>query len=285
MREETRKNVTQILLPGLILFGVLGMMYGPSYARYIRQNYVAYSMLRDSMFGPIRYDVQLESGFVSETGDMWHVYLLTDLEQSKEEGRNRQELLIVDQDGHITNRDLETEVGAIQSSHLTPFNGYAMVEVTRHVPGDPYASEVVHYEISSQEIAMVDSKTRRHHRHWDWRFGPPRHFDPRHQNGWRDRDRDRRHRSREESETADSRSDQWRGYRRGPEGEFPPPTRNTRAPESNSTASSDEAGDRSEHDEDMQRSGAMRSNDKRLLDVGRLGGTGNEAAEVIGLPK
>lgn len=283
MREETRKNITQILLPGVILFGALAMMYGPSYLRYIRQNYVAYSMLRDSMFGPIRYDVQLQSAFVSETGDLWHVYLLTDLEQSNDEERNRQELLLVDQDGRITNRDVETEVGAIRSSHLTPFDGYAMVEVTRHVPGDPYASEVVHYEVSSQEIAMVDSETRRHHRHWDWRFGPPRHFDPRHQqNAWRDRVR--RHGSSEEAETGDSASDRWSGYRRGRESEFPPPTRNTRAPESKSTAASEKAEDRSEHDEDVKRSGAMRSNDKRLLDVGRLGGTGNEATEVIGLP-
>lgn len=282
MREETRKNITQILLPGLILFGVLAMMYGPSYVRYLRQNYVAYSMLRDSMFGPIRYDVQLESGFISETGDEWHVYLLTDLEQSKEEGRNRQELLIVDHDGHITNRDLETEVGAIQSSHLTPFNGYAMVEVTRKVPGDPFASEVVHYEVSSEEIAMVDSETRRHRPRWDWRYGPPRQFDPRQGNSWHDRGR--REGSRETNETADSRPNPWRGWRRGQEREFAPPTRNMRAPESKPTATPDEAENRSEHDEDVQRTGTMRSDDKRLLDVGRLGGTGNEAAEVIGLP-
>lgn len=276
MTEQTRKNITQVLLPGLFLFGALGLMYGPTYFQYVRSHWLDYSIQRESLLGPVCYDVRLKSGFVSEVGDNWQVYVITDMNPEKSEASNRQELLLVDQWGSIVKRDLQTDVGAIQSTHLVPQDGYAMLEVIRHVPGDLFAAEIVHYQVTSQQIAMVESETKRFNPGWRWNFGPPhegppgpRDFDHRWRGRGRGDDRDPDFRNRGDAD-ADSRP------RRGPR---PEPEYHTgdvaQSRNDRSRAASKVNGgnfQRSKYEEDMQRSRPMGSDDKGLLDVGSLGG-------------
>ncbi|RCS52957.1 hypothetical protein DTL42_09065 [Bremerella cremea] len=273
MTEQTRKNITQVLLPGLILFGVLGVTYGPTYLQSIRNHWLAYSMQRDSLLGPVCYDVCLKSEFVSEVGENWRVFVVTDKEPAESEASNRQELLLVNEWGSVVKRDLQTDVGAIKSTHLVPEDGYAMLEVVRHVPGDKFASEVVHYQVTSQQIAMVDSETKRFQPGWPWRFGPPRHGPPSSEGG--------RHPWFRQWQKPGEGSGDDRAEREGQEPKSWPREPKDVAPRKEDVAriGADKStptvklnSQLSKHKEDVQRSSPVGANDERLLDVGGLGG-------------
>lgn len=174
LKESTWTKITQIVLPGVVLFSALAYMHGPTYVAYFQKEYLAYSMPRESLFGPIKYDVKLKADFVSEYGDDCKVYVLTDLEPSKDEKTNRQELILVDKWGRIVERQLSTDVGAIRSTHLSPQDGYAMLEVIRAVPENRRQAEVLRYQVTAEQIAMVETETRELAPEWDWSNGPPR---------------------------------------------------------------------------------------------------------------
>ncbi len=278
MTEQTRKNITQVLLPGLILFGALGMMYGPTYLQYVRNHWLDYSIQRESMLGPVCYDVRLKSGFVSEVGENWQVYVITDMEPAKSEASNRQELLLVDEWGSIVKRDLQTDVGAIQSTHLVPQDGYAMLEVIRHVPGDLFAAEVVHYQVTSQQISQVDSETKRFHPGWKWNFGPPHHgppprrqFDNRWRQHWR-KDRDHDDREQPNNDVVNRAPEPWRGKPAETESRNEDVARSEVDSQKVTTGANGGNFRRSKYEEDVQRSRAVSSDDERLLDVSGLGG-------------
>ncbi|PQO27116.1 hypothetical protein [Blastopirellula marina] len=277
MKEQTRKNITQVLLPGLILFGMLGLTYGPAYFQYFRSHWLDYSLQRESILGPICYDVRLKSGFVSEVGENWHVYVITDKETGKSESNNRQELLLVNDWGSIVKRDLKTDVGAIQSTHLVPLDGYAMLEVIRKVPGDRFATEVIHYQVTSQQIAMIDSETKRYEPRWNWKYGPYHGSSPRrkfdhHQHANWNRGKDDGDREQPGDDVVRKEPQRWRRPQPEPVYHSSDVATPRKVKQATMSASAHETESGSKNKEDMQRSGSMGADDEGLLDVSSLGG-------------
>ena len=174
-KESTWTKITQVVLPGLVLFSALAYMHGPGYMAYFQQKLLAYSMPRESLWGPIKYNVRLQANFVSEYGDDCRVYVLTDLEPAKDEKSNRQELILVDKWSRVVDRQITNDVGAIRSTHLSPQDGYAMLEVVRAVPENHRQAEILHYQVTAEQIAMVNTEMRDLTPQWDWRGGPSRH--------------------------------------------------------------------------------------------------------------
>ncbi|QDU73393.1 hypothetical protein Pan97_03640 [Bremerella volcania] len=290
LKESTWTKITQVVLPGLVLFSALAYMHGPSYVAYFQKQYLAYSMPRESLWGPIKYNVRLKADFVSEYGDDCQVYVLTDLEPVKDAPANRQELILVDKWSRVVDRQVTTDVGAIRSTHLSPQDGYAMLEVIRSVPENRRQAEILHYQVTAEQIAMVNTETRDLTPEWDWHDGPPRrrrsdddqrgrnwegrpHFTPEQWEEWHRRRRRMEERKRETSDVALAKEKRGEGN-----AEDQPREKRKKLDEEASEAT------RSEDKKDMQRTRPMRSDNKRLLDVGRLGGARDEAAEFVSTP-
>lgn len=287
LKESTWTRITQVILPGLVLFSALAYMHGPGYLAYFQKQYLAYSMPRDSLWGPIKYNVRLKADFVSEYGDDCQVYVLTNLEQSKDKSTNRQELVLVDKWNRIVDRQVATDVGAIRSTHLSPQDGYAMLEVIRSVPDNRRQSEILHYQVTAEQIAMVDSETFENAPEWDWHDGSPR---PRHADdrgrGWDGR----RHLTPEQLEEWNRRRQRWEERRREPSDvaltkqKRDEKVDQERAPRKKRTEDVSEAA-RSDNKKDVKRTRTMGSDNERLLDVSRLGRTGDKAAELVSAPR
>jgi len=287
-KESTWSKITQVVLPGLVLFSALAYMHGPGYVAFFQKKLLAYSMPRDSMWGPVKYNVRLKAEFVSEFGDDCEVYVLTDLDPANNASTNRQELILVDKWSRVVDRQVTTDVGAIRSTHLSPQDGYAMLEVVRNIPDNRRQAEILHYQVTAEQIAMVNTETRDLAPEWDWRHGPPRrgrgdHDDRRrrwqHDHEWTPEqiEKWKRHRERWEERRRDSADVAMAKHKRERDDE------DAQARRQRKQRNSDERS-RSEDKKDVQRSRAMGSDDQRLLDVSRLGGARYEAAELVAAP-
>ena len=289
MKESTWKSITQLVIPGLFLFGALAYMHGPSYVAFFQKKLLAHSMQRDTLFGPVKYHVRLKADFTAENGDGCEVYVLTDLDPAKNEATNREELLLVNKWAKVVDRKLTTDVGAIRSTHLSPQEGYAMLEVVRNVPDNRRQAEILHFQVTGDQIAMVDSEIRDIQPEWDWHHGPPRRRDS-------DGDRRRRGWNRDWHPTPEQ-MEEWKRMRERWEERQREKNKSevavAKEPKSTKNVSRDERREqkraqreaenitRSDNEKDMKRSRPMRADDERLLDVSSLRGTGNEAAELV----
>lgn len=286
LKESTWTKITQVVLPGLVLFSALAYMHGPGYVAYFQRELLAYSMPRDSLWGPVKYNVRLKADFVSEFGDDCHVYVLTDLEPAKNESTNREELVLVDKWSRIVDRQITTDVGAIRSTHLSPQDGYAMLEVVRSIPENRRQAEILHYQVTAEQIAMVNTETRDLTPEW----GPPR----RQRSGDDQRGRrweDRPHPTPEQMEEWNRRRQRWEERRREPSDVA---LAKQKREQDKETAELDrqrkkrnkDASEvtRSEDKKDLKRSRSMGSDDQRLLDVSRLRGARDKAAEFVLTP-
>lgn len=273
MTESTRKSITQLILPGLFLFGALVYMHGPGYVQYFRKHMLAYSMQRDSLFGPVKYSVRLKAMFTDELGEECMVYVITDLAQSKTDTNNHEELLLVDKWSKVIDRKVEANAGSIRSTHLSPQDGYAVLEIVRDIPQQSHRmAQVVHYQISREQIAMTDSETRDMFPKNGWH------------NGWRN---------------THGRHPGW--GRRGPAPPGPPPTqeqiqawheaqkrqqerRRDRQHDDN-VADTDNDRRSRQKQENMERPRPVGTDNQRLLDVGSLGRSRDEATKIVALPR
>lgn len=292
LKESTLTKITQVVLPGLVLFSALAYMHGPSYVAYFQKEYLAYSMPRESLWGPVKYNVRLKAQFVSEFGDDCQVFVITDLEPAKDAKTNRQELILVDKWSRIVDRQVTTDVGAIRSTHLSPQDGYAMLEVIRSVPENRRQAEIVHYQVTAEEIAMVDSETRDLTPDWDWHNGPPRRR--RGEEDYRGRRwGDRPQPTPEQMEEWNRRRQRWEERQRETAADvamanddhdldheaIPPRGERNRRDEDASEVT------RSDDKKDVKRTRSMGSDNERLLDVSRLGGARDEATELVATPR
>ncbi|MBA2113196.1 hypothetical protein HOV93_03450 [Planctomycetes bacterium FF15] len=291
LKESTWTKMTQVVLPGLVLFSALAYMHGPSYVAYFQKELLAYRMPRESLWGPVKYNVRLKADFVSEFGDDCQVYVLTDLKPAKNESTNREELILVDKWSQIVDRQIATDVGAIRSTHLSPQDGYAMLEVIRIVPENRRQAEIVHYQVTAKQIAMVESETRDLKPHWDNRSNSARQG--RGDNNHRGRRRgDQAHPTPEQIEEWERRRERWEQRRRqtsdvvqveqsrGPDGEENQ-TRRERKKRDEETKGLTQ----SKNKKDIQRTRPMGTDHERLLDVSRLGRTGDKTAELVLTPR
>jgi len=289
LKESTWTKITQVVLPGLVLFSALAYMHGPSYVAYFQKKLLAHSLPRDSMWGPIKYNVRLKADFVSEFGDECQVYVLTDLEQAKSELSNREELVLVDKWSRIVDRQVTTDVGALRTTHLSPQDGYAILEVVRTVPENRRQAEIVHYQVTAEQIAMVDTETRDLTPEWNWDDGHSRRRRGDDGRRWPRWD-EHRQPTPEQIEEWNRRRQRWEERRReasdvavAPQEEDPRKER-SREDRKNRQEDASEV-TRSKNEKDMQRTRSVSSDDKRLLDVSRLGGAGDEAAKFVGTPR
>lgn len=290
LKESTWTKITQVVLPGLVLFSALAYMHGPAYVAYFKKQVLAYSMPRESFWGPVMYKVRLKADFVSEYGDDCQVFVLTDLDQVKEERSNRQELILVDKWNRVVDRQVTTDVGAIRSTHLSPQDGYAMLEVIRLVPDNHRQAEIVHYQVTAEQIAMINTETRDLTPEWNWHDGPPR----RRRGEYRGRDWDdsphptpeqieewHRRRQRWEERNRDSSDDvalSRQDREQDKDAQESRPERKKRNNEASEVTRSDDK-------KDVKRSRSMGTDNERLLDVSRLGGAGDKAAELVSAPR
>ena len=290
LKESAWTKITQVVLPGLVLFAALAYMHGPGYVAYFQQQLLAYSMPRESLWGPVMYNVRLQADFTSEYGDDCQVYVLTDLEPVKDAATNRQELILVDKWGRVVDRQVTTDVGAIRSTHLSPQDGYAMLEVIRAVPENRRQAEILHYQVTAEQIAMLDSETREMTPDWDYHNGPPRRRrgdDDFRGRGWGDRP----HPTPEQIEEWRRRRQRWEERRREEaadvalvESKDDQPEDAKRRKRKEQKAAQSEV-TRSDDKKDVKRSRSMSSDNQRLLDVSRLGGARDEAAEFVSTPR
>lgn len=289
LKESTWTKITQVVLPGLVLFSALAYMHGPSYVAYFQKKLLAHNLPRESMWGPIKYNVRLKADFVSEFGDECQVYVLTDLEQAKGELSNREELVLVDKWSRIVDRQVTNDVGALRTTHLSPQDGYAMLEVVRTIPENRRQAEIVHYQVTAEQIAMVNTEMRDLTPEWSWsdnhsrkrrgddsrrwpQWGKHHEFTPEQIEEWNRRRARWEERRREASDVAVAGKEKSQRKERSRE------DRKDRQEDASEVT-------RSENKKDMQRSRSVSSDDKRLLDVSRLGGSGDEAAKLIGTPR
>lgn len=286
LKESTWTKITQVILPGLVLFSALAYMHGPGYLAYFQRQYLAYSMPRESLWGPVKYHVRLKADFVSEYGEDCQVYVLTDLEPAKDKSSNRQELVLVDKWSRVVDRQIATDVGAIRSTHLSPQDGYAMLEVIRNVPENRRKSEILHYQVTAEQIAMVDSETREDTPSWGWHDGPPR---PRRSEdrgrGWDER----RHPTPEQMEEWNRRRQRWEERRREASDVALSKQKREEDVEQDRAARKKHREDVSESarlddKKDVKRSRSVGSDDERLLDVSRLRRSGDKAPELVSAP-
>ncbi len=160
MKSSPTNVWTQTVLPALFLFGGIGAIYGPAYVDYFQHQWLTFTLSRESLLGPQVYEVALDSDFQDDTGANCRVMLLANKDQQHSETSNRQELVLIDKWNHVVQRDLQTEVGAIQSSRMTRQDGYAVVEIVRTIPDNRRMAEVVRYSVTAERIAELGSEYR-----------------------------------------------------------------------------------------------------------------------------
>lgn len=181
MTEPTRRWITQIVVPAIILFGGLAVMHGPAYFNYFQRQWLDYRLARDSVFGTEQVDVRLKAGFVGHSGKNCLVVVLTDKdEQGQTDDESRHEVILVDSLSRVVQRDLHDGVGPIHSTHLSPQDGgFAVLEIVRRIPENRRLTEVTRYQVTEERIAAMGSEVRQ--------LNPERERTRR--RGWRGRDR------------------------------------------------------------------------------------------------
>lgn len=293
MTESLRKNLLQMVLPGAILFGALAYMHGPGYLAFAKQKVLAYTMQRDSWWGPIIYDVRLKQAFNSDDGDECMVYLLTDKapegesavegDKSPESGKTdkHEKILLVNKFGEVVDWTKTMDVGPIRSSYLMPRDGYAMLEIVHRLPEMKNMTQIVQFKITGDRIAKIGTETKEFIPEEDYRaqgwHGP--HRFSRHPAWSRNSDgeaNDSENGSGRRFQRPDWTPEQWRAWRERVK------ARNNRKKEQPMDVAKANTG--SLQEENVKRSRSVSSDDQGLLNVGGLGGTRDEATEMVTVP-
>jgi len=156
-------------LTGVAMFTLLSVMYGGPIVDYGRAQWLAYRLPRAELFGPATYNIRMQSYFESNEKTQVDVYVLTkgpegfiDTSGNVKLGVDNiteQQIVLVGPHSEVLARHTIAAEKTFVQSRLSKKDGYAIVEISRIIPGKLNELALERYMVMPGEIRELPEST------------------------------------------------------------------------------------------------------------------------------